>query len=327
MQRREFITLLGGAAVAWPVAARAQLPAMPVIGFLGSGSAASFGNFVKAFQQGLNGAGYVEGRNVAVEYRYADGQFDRLPTLASELAAQRVAVIVAGGGMVTPLAAKAATATIPIVFSAGGDPVRAGLVASLNRPVGNITGVALFTAQLHSKRLEFLSALVPSARVIGFLVNPNGRDSDTDVKDAQAAALAIGKEIIPLNTYTEKDFDAAFATLAQRGAGAFLHASDTIFVIRRTQMIALAARYALPGIYTIRELPVSGGLMSYGDDVTDSYRQVGIYVGKILGGAKPSDLPVARPTKFELVINLKTAKALGLEVPAKLLALADEVIE
>src|ERR1035441_580242 len=204
MRRREFITLLGGAA-AWPLAVRAQQSAAPLIGFLGSGSAASFGNFVKAFQKGLNEAGYVEGRNIAVEYRYADGQFDRLPTLASELARLQVTVIVAGGGMVTPLAAKAATTTIPIVFSAGGDPVRAGLVPSLNRPAGNITGVALFTAQLHSKRLEFLNELVPSARVIGFLINPNGRDSDTDARDAQSAAHAIGKEIVPLNTYTEQE--------------------------------------------------------------------------------------------------------------------------
>jgi putative tryptophan/tyrosine transport system substrate-binding protein len=327
MRRREFITFVGGAAVAWPLAARAQQPAMPVVGFLSSGSANTLGHFVNAFQKGLAESGYIEGQNISVEYRYADGQFDRLPTLASELARLHVTVIVAGGGMVTPLAAKNATATIPIVFSAGGDPVRAGLVSSLNRPGGNITGFALFTALLQSKRLELLNKLVPNAKVIGFLINPNSRDSDTDARDAQAAIHAVGKEMIQLNTYIEQDFDAAFAMLAQRGAGAFLHASDPIFVIRRTQIIALAAQYALPGIYTTRELPISGGLMSYGDDVTDSYRQVGIYTGRILKGEKPADLPVVQPTKFEFVINRKTAKTLGLEIPPTLLALADEVIE
>jgi len=330
MRRRELIGLLGGAAaapLAWTQHARAQ--ASPVVGFLTTGSSGTVGHWLAAFRKGLGEGGFVEGRNLAVEYRFADGQFDRLPALAAELVQRRVAVIVAGGGMVTPLAAKAATATIPIVFSAGGDPVRAGLVPNLNRPGGNVTGFALFTAQLESKRIELLHTLVPQTNVIGFLINPNTRDADVHAQEqnAQTAARAFGKEIIALKTHAEQEFDAAFAAMVQRRAGAFLHASDVIFLIRRAHIIALAARHALPGIYTTREFAMSGGLMSYGDDVTDSYRQVGIYVARILKGAKPAELPVVLPDKFELVINMRASKAMGLTVPLELLARADEVIE
>ena len=311
--------------MAWPLTARAQQPAMPVIGFLRITSLADSTHLVIPFRQGLNEAGFVEGQNVAIEYRYAENQVDRLPALVADLLQRPVALI--AGNSTAMLVAKSATTTVPIVFAGGGDPVQDGLVASLNRPGGNVTGVNFFAGALGAKRLELLRQLVPKATTIAVLVNPNTIETRAERSDVQAAAQSIGQQIIILDVSSERDIEMAFATLVQRGAGAVLVGTGSFMFSNRDRLVALAARHALPASYVLREFAVAGGLMSYGASITDAYRQVGIYAGRILKGEKPADLPVMQSTKFEFVINLKTAKTLGLDVPDRLLALADEVIE
>jgi putative ABC transport system substrate-binding protein len=327
MRRREFITLFGGAAAAWPLGARAQQPAMPVIGLLGSASAAPFARFLTAFRQGLGDSGYVEDWNVAIEYRWADNQYERLPALAAELVRRPVAVIVTSGGPAAAVAAKAATSTIPIVFSASSDPVKLGLVASLSRPGGNVTGSGMLTAELEPKRLELLRELAPKARVIGALVNPDRIDVEAQTRAVQDAARTLGLQVVILRAKQERDIEAAFADFVRQQVGALAVGADPFFDDRRAQIVALAARNALPAIYFSRDFPMAGGLASYGTDIADGYRQAGVYAGRILKGAKPADLPVVQPTKFELMINLKAAKALGIEVPMSVLMQVNEVIE
>jgi putative tryptophan/tyrosine transport system substrate-binding protein len=324
MRRREFIAGLGGAA-AWPLAAHAQQPAMPVIGYLTSGMLPNV-NTLDAFRKGLGEMGYVEGRNVAFDIRTTE-QYDQLPMLAAGLVRRRVAVIYTGGTVNSTLAAKAATATIPIVFQIGADPIRFGLVASINRPGGNITGVSNYSTVVETKRLELLRELVPKATLIGFLSNPATLGSDYYAAELQAAARGAGQETIVLSASDASEIDTALATAAQRRVSALMVGADGLYVDRRDQLIALAARYGIPAIYTTRESVEAGGLMSYGDDRFETRRQSGIYVGRILKGEKPADLPVLQPAKFELVINRRTAKALGLTVPLTLLAIADRVIE
>ncbi len=324
--RREFIALLGGGVVFWPLRVGAQQPAVPVIGYLSSGSPDVYPPVVSAFLEGLKGAGYVEGQNVAVEYRWAQGQYDRLPALATDLVRQQVNVIVAGA-LPTVLAAKAATSNIPIVFTSGGDPVDLGLVASLSRPGGNVTGVSLFSVALTAKRLELLLELVPTASVVALLENPTNPRTKFDIVELQEAARAAGKQTLVVRADSEDALEAAFTTLAQGGARVLLVSGEPFFLVRREQIFALAVRHAVAAIYEYREFAKDGGLMSYGISLADMYRQVGVYVGQILKGAKPADLPVQQPTKLALVINLKTAKALGITVPPSLLARADEVIE
>jgi putative ABC transport system substrate-binding protein len=327
VRRRDFITLVGGAVVAWPLAARAQQPTPRVIGFLSGGAPAQFVPYVAAFRKGLGETGHVDGQNVTIEYRWAHGQFGRLPELAGELVRRQVAMIAATGGTASALSAKAATATIPIVFTGGGDPVRLGLVASLNRPGGNVTGVNFLVNVLGAKRLELLQEMVPGAIVIALLVNPTNPNVGAETGDMQAAARALGKQAVVLGASIAGELDAVFATFAEQRAGALIIAGDPFFDTRRDQIVALAARHAVPAMYFLRGFADAGGLMSYGTSITDAYRQAGVYSGRILKGEKPAELPVVQSTRFELVINLKTAKSLGIEVPAKLLALADEVIE
>jgi putative tryptophan/tyrosine transport system substrate-binding protein len=324
MKRREFITLLGGAA-AWPVATYAQQPAMPVVGFMSSRSAADSSREVVAFRQGLAETGYEEGRNVAVEFRWAQGQFDPLPAIAGELVRRPVAVLVAVG--LSARVAKAATTTIPIVFGTGLDPVEEGLVTSLNRPGGNVTGATFLSALLGAKRLGLLRDLVPGADVIALLVNPNTNVGQAQTKDVQEAARALGQSLVVLHGGSDESIDASFAALTQQHVAALMVGADPFFDTRRDRLIALAARHQVPAIYQLREYALAGGLMSYGASITDMYRQIGLYVGRVLKGEKPGDLPVVQVTKFELVINLKTAKALGVKISDNLLTLADEVIE
>jgi putative tryptophan/tyrosine transport system substrate-binding protein len=324
--RRAFITLLGGPVAAWPLLAQAQQAGgMPLVGFLNAGSSSGLSEFVAAFHQGLKEAGFVDGQNVAIEYRWADGRNDRLPELAVDLARHQVAVIVSNFPGVLP--AKAATATIPIVFLTPGDPVTQGFVTSLNRPGGQVTGISFFNATLGSKRLELLHQMVPNAATIAFLLNPNVPTRQVDLRATQAAAQALALKLRVLEAATESEIDVAFAALAQEKPDALIVNPDPYMTSRREQIVALLARLSIPSMHSPRDWVVSGALMSYATNVVDSYRQAGVYAGRILKGEKPGDLPVMQPTRFELVINLKTAKALGLEVPDRLLALADEVIE
>jgi putative tryptophan/tyrosine transport system substrate-binding protein len=326
MKRREFIALLGGA-VAWPLAARAQQPAIPTIGFLSTASAASIAPYVEGFRRGLAAAGFAEGRNVAIEYRWADNQPNRLPTLAAELVARRVAVIVTVAATAAALAAKAATSAIPIVFTIGADPVKFGLVDSMSRPSGNVTGVSFLSNDLVTKQLQLLQTLLPPASVIGVLANPNNPNAEFDTGKTQAAAASLRLQVHAVNVAAERDIDAAFDDLARVRAAALLVFPDTLFIDVRRRLAEIVAARKLPAIYSNRLYVEEGGLMSYGSSPIDAFREAGIYTGRILRGEKPSDLPVVQPTKFELVINLKTAKALGLDLPPTLLALADEVIE
>jgi putative tryptophan/tyrosine transport system substrate-binding protein len=327
VRRRELIALLGGAAAAWPVAASGQQPAMPVIGFLHSASPDAFAIFVNAFREGLRQAGFIEGQNVRIEYRWAFGQYNQLSALANDLVSRQVNVIAATGGDISAQAAKAATTTIPIVFSISGDPLKTGLVLSLRRPGANLTGWTNFGSQVTPKRLQLLHELLPTADHVAFLVNPNYPVTTSDLEEMKAAASAMGLRVAVLNASSENDLDDAFAALAREKSKALLVQNEPYFNNRRDQIVGLAARYAIPAIYHRRELVLAGGLLSYGSPLTDAYHQVGIYTGRILKGEKPADLPVQQPTKLELVINLRTAKALGLEIPPTLLARADEVIE
>jgi putative tryptophan/tyrosine transport system substrate-binding protein len=326
MKRRELLLLLGGAVVA-PRALRAQQKAMPIIGYLDSTSPGFRVPFLAAFRQGLSETGFVEGQNVAIEYRWAEDRYDRLPALAADLVGRKVDVVVAVSGPPEALAVKSATSTIPIVFAMGGDPVELGLVASLARPGRNLTGVSFLNVELMSKRLELLSELVPQARVIALLVNPNNPNTEPMIRDVQEAARAKGVQLPILKASSESEIEAAFATLVQLHAGALVVGADPFFTSRRDQLVALASRDAVPAIYGWRELAAAGGLISYGTSLISVYRQVGIYAGQILKGAKPADLPVQQPTTFELVVNLKTAAALGLTVPPSIIARVDEVIE
>jgi ABC-type uncharacterized transport system substrate-binding protein len=325
--RRKFLATLGGAAMAWPLAARAQQTAMPVVGFLNALGQNDRPNLPAAFRRGLGEAGYVDSRNVAIEYRFGENQHDRLPALAADLVGRKVNVIAVTGGGAAVLAAMAATTSIPIVFTTGGDPVRQGYVASLNRPGGNVTGVSWFGNLVTGKGLGLLHELVPNAAVIALLINPKLPEAAHMQTDAQEAARILSRQLLVLNASTPSEIDAAFATMRQRRAGALFIGGDPFFGSRRQQIVALAARDAIPAMYTNREFVEEGGLISYGNDTADSYRRAGVYVGRILSGASPSDLPIDQATKFELVVNVKAAKAIGLTIPESFLARADEVIE
>jgi putative ABC transport system substrate-binding protein len=326
MQRRKFITLLGGAVVTWPLGARAQQPAMPVIGFLSAVSLAQTTHLLAAFRRGLNETGYADDSNVTIEYRYADGQYDRLPAMAADLVRRPVGVIVAAAPPAAN-AARSATTTIPIVFIVGLDPVAAGLAASFNRPGGNATGISLISGPLGQKRLELVRELVPKAAVVAMLVNPLGPDAAPEIRDMQAAAQANAMQIRMLNASTPGELNAALASLSDHRPDALLVGADPFFMIRREELVALVARHGVPAVYPFREYTAAGGLMSYGTNIATAYRQAGIYAGRILKGAKPADLPVLNPTTFELVINLKAAKTLGFDIPPALHARSDEVIE
>src|SRR5262252_9376608 len=327
MKRREFISLLGGAATAWPLAARAQQPAMPVIGFMSARSPEDSVHVVEAFRRGLKEGGFVEGENAAIEFRWARGDYSRLPMLAADLVSRQVAVIVAAGGEPSALAAKRATSTIPIVFGIGGDPVALGLVESFSRPGGNATGVTLLTNLMELKRLGLLRELVPGIPLIGVLLNPKFAPASRQLQQVEEAARNIDQRILVANASTDEELETAFAALTSEHVGALLVTADPYFDTRRERIVGFAARHRLPAIYQFREYAVAGGLLSYGVSVTDAYRQYGVYTARILKGAKPADLPVLQPTKFETVINLKTAKALGVKISDNLLSLADEVIE
>jgi ABC-type uncharacterized transport system substrate-binding protein len=326
MTRREFLGVIGGVAT-WPLAARAQQPPMPVVGLLAAPAAASYGYIVDAIRAGLKEAGYIEGQNVAIEYRWADGQYQRLPSMVAELVALRVAVIATVGGIPPALAAKAATSMIPIVFSVADDPVKLGLVSSLAKPNGNATGISFLTVELDRKRLEVIREVVPKAVVIAMLLNPKNPPNAGQVPDLKAAALGLGFQFIILNASSDSEIDSAFAAAVEQRASALIIGADSFFLSRRDQIVALAARYVLPTIFRYREEATIGGLMSYGTDLTDAYRLQGYYVGRVLKGEKPADLPVQRSTKVQLILNLKTAKTLGLAFPLSLLGRADEVIE
>jgi len=330
MKRREFITLLGSAAAAWPLAALAQQPAMPVVGFLNAASPDLFAHVVRAFHLGLSETGYVEGRNVAIEYRWAENQYDRLPELAAELVRRRVSVITTGSSTLAALAAKAATTTLPIVFLMGADPVQFGLVASLNRPGGNLTGITTLNLEMTPKRLQVLRELLPTTTIMAVLVNPANAPAtvETEVRQVQAAAHTLGLQMVHvLQASTERDLDSAFSTLIQRRAGGLVISADTFFSGKSVELAALASRHAVPTISPYRDFVTAGGLMSYGGSVTELYRLAGVYTGRILKGEQPADLPVQQVTKVQLAINLKTAKALGLTVPTLLIGRADEIIE
>jgi putative ABC transport system substrate-binding protein len=327
IERRKFLAALGGAAAAWPLAARAQQAAMPVIGFMSARSPEDSVHLLEAFRRGLKEGGFVEGENVAVQFRWARGDYSRLPALAADLVGRQVAVIVAAGGDPSGLAAKSATATIPIVFGIGGDPVKAGLVSSFSRPGGNVTGVTLLTSLMEPKRLGVLRDLVPGVALIGVLINPDFPPAALQLQQVEEAARAIGQRIVIAKASNDDALEAAFRSLVQEGAGALLVASDPYFDTRRERIVGFAQQRRLPAIYQFREYAVAGGLLSYGVSITDAYRQYGVYTASILKGAKPADLPVLQPTKFELVINLKTARALGVNISDNLLTLADEVIE
>jgi putative tryptophan/tyrosine transport system substrate-binding protein len=326
MRRRQFLHALGGAA-AWPLAARAQQQAMPVIGFMSGRSPEDSARVAAAFRDGLSEAGFVDGQNIAIEYRWALGQYDRLPALAADLVNRRVAVLVGIGGDASAVAAKQATSTIPVVFGLGGDPVRTGLVESLSRPGGNATGFTLLTSELEAKRLGMLHDLVPGAAIIGALLNQNAPQAMNQLQQLEEAARAIGQKISVLKVGNDAELDAAFTSLVEQKVGALLVAADPYFDTRRDRFIAFAQQNRLPTMYQVRDYAIAGGLISYGPSITDMYRQAGVYTGQILKGTKPADLPVLQPTKFEFVINLKTAKALGLVIPAGLISYADEVIE
>ncbi len=327
LKRREFITLLGGAAAGWPVAVRGQQAAVPVIGFLNSGKPEAFAHFVTAFRQGLKEAGFIEGQNVTIEYRWAEGQYDQLPAMAADLVRRKVAVISAAGGALPTLAAKAATSTIPIVFEVGDDPIKAGLVDNLNRPGGNVTGASFFGNELGAKRLALLRELLSASTPAAVLVNPSGSTAAAHLSEVENAAREVGQKLVVLNASDARGLDEAFAAFTQSGAKALIVNADPVFFSQRDQIVAHVERLSVPAIYYAREFTFAGGLMSYGTNIAETMRESGVYVGKLLKGARVSDLPVLLPTRYELVINVKTAKALGLTIPPTLLALADEVIE
>jgi putative ABC transport system substrate-binding protein len=327
MRRRDFIKGVAGSSVAWSLTARAQQPALPALGYLSSGTSAGFAQFVDAFRQGLSETGYVEGRNVTFQFRWAEGHEDRLPALAADLVERQVAVIAATGGLHPAVVAKAATSTIPIVFTGGGDPVKVGLVASLARPGTNATGAINFSPVVTAKRLELFRQLLPAASTIAVLSNPTDPNNEVQTREVQEAARATEQLIHLVNASSESDFDAAFAEIMQIRASGLFVTADPLFTSRRARLVALAAQNVIPASYAFRDFPLAGGLMSYGADLLDVHRQAGVYAGRILKGTRPADLPVLQPTKFELVINLKTAKVLGLQIPTNVLALADQVIE